>query len=58
MGLVASQSLWAADSGFYVDVGMGYAKADLNAGSGVSVDDSDTSYSVGLGYNFSKYPPA
>lgn len=54
VGAALSQQTFAADSGFYADIGVGYAQADLGATSGFTVDDTDTSYSLGLGYNFNK----
>jgi len=37
---------------FYVDLGLGQAKADLGNTAGLNVDDKDTSYSIGAGYKF------
>ncbi|MDP1683438.1 MAG: outer membrane beta-barrel protein [Burkholderiales bacterium] len=54
VGAALSQQAFAADSGFYADIGVGYAKADLGSTAGFTVDDTDTSYSLGLGYNFNK----
>lgn len=39
-------------SGFYIDLGLGQAKADLGNTSGWNVNDTDTSYSIGAGYKF------
>lgn len=55
MGVLVSQSVFSADTGFYADIGVGQSKADLNASSGFTVDDTDTSYSIGVGYNVNKY---
>ena len=54
VGAALSSQAFSADSGFYADIGIGYAQADLGATSGVTVDDTDTSYSLGVGYNFNK----
>lgn len=37
---------------FYVDLGLGQAKADLGDTAGLNVDDTDTAYSIGAGYKF------
>ncbi len=37
---------------YYVDLGLGQAKADLSAPAGVKIDDTDTAYSIGVGYKF------
>ncbi len=37
---------------FYVDLGLGQAKADLGDTAGFNVDDTDTAYSIGAGYKF------
>lgn len=55
MGVLVSQSAFSADTGFYADIGVGQSKADLNDSSGFTVDDTDTSYSIGVGYNVNKY---
>lgn len=47
--------LVANAEGFYVDLGLGQAKADLGNTSGLNVDDKDTSYSIGAGYKFNDY---
>lgn len=41
--------------GYYVDIGVGQAKADLDTPSGWNDDDTDTAYSVGIGYKFNNY---
>lgn len=45
----------AMAEGFYVDIGVGQAKADLDTPSGWNDDDTDTAYSVGVGYKFNNY---
>lgn len=44
--------LVANAEGFYADIGLGQATFDIRNTPGVSVDDTDTTYSVGAGYKF------
>lgn len=44
---------WA--SGFYATASVGQTRADIEDMPGFSVDDTDTGYSLGLGYEFNKY---
>lgn len=54
MGLVAGSAA-AAGEGFYLEAGVGAAKADLPSASGFSKDDKDTAFSLGAGYRFNQY---
>lgn len=47
--------LTANAEGFYVDLGLGQAKADFGDTAGLNVDNTDTSYSIGAGYKFNNY---
>lgn len=42
----------AMAEGYYVDLGVGQAKADLPDVAGWTKDDTDTAYSIGFGYKF------
>lgn len=42
----------AMAEGYYVDIGVGQAKADLPDVAGWTKDDTDTAYSIGFGYKF------
>lgn len=53
--LVGSSAALAENSGFYVDGSIGQMTANLPALAGVSVKNSDTTYSIGTGYNFNEY---
>lgn len=47
--------VWAETAGalnFYLSASLGQAKADIGSASGLTVDDTDTSYSIGVGYKF------
>lgn len=44
---------WAA--GFYATASVGPTMADVKEQPGASYDDTDTGYSIGLGYEFNKY---
>lgn len=41
-------------SGFFVTIGLGQSNADLGSVAGLTVDDTDTSYSIGVGYKISE----
>ena len=52
----ATPVAFAADEkGFYGIVELGQSEADISAPAGVSVDNKDTSYSLGAGYRFNDY---
>ena len=42
-------------SNLYITGSLGQAKADIDSISGVTIDDKDTSYSLGLGYKINDY---
>lgn len=42
-------------SGFYATASIGYAKSDYDFSGFTDKDDSDTAYSIGIGYDFNKY---
>lgn len=52
-----SSSAFAADEGFYVEATVGNQKANIPSFSvaGLTKKDSDTTYALGVGYNFNKY---
>jgi len=56
MGL-ASGSAFAAGEGFYVDASIGRQKANIPSVNvaGFTKDDSDSTYSIGAGYNINQY---
>lgn len=51
----ATPVAFAADKGFYGIVELGQSEVDISAPAGVSVDNKDTSYSLGAGYRFNDY---
>lgn len=42
-------------SGLYGSASFGSTKADIDEIAGANIDDTDTGYSIGLGYEFNKY---
>lgn len=53
LSALAAVPAWAeqtVSSGFFLTAGLGQSSADLGDVGGLSVDDKDTSYSIGLGY--------
>ena len=52
--ILALSASFASDSSFYLDAGIGLIKADLPSVSGTTLDDKDTGFSLGVGYNFNK----
>ena len=52
--LVFSGSAYSAGNNMFLEVGVGQSVADLPSAAGISVDDSDLTYSIGAGYMFTK----
>ncbi len=55
LAFTAAPGAFAAGEGFYGIVELGQSEADISAPAGFSVDNKDTSYSLGAGYRFNDY---
>lgn len=56
--LAVAPPVWAemadASKNFYLSVSVGQSKADLGSAAGLTIDDTDTSHSIGVGYKINE----